>query len=92
MAAGLPVVVSDAGGLPEIIEHDVTGTVTWLNNSDSLAWGIMRVLHNPDFAHEMAVRAYERVKTVFNWDRIASLTREVYERVWEEYQKSNWIS
>jgi glycosyltransferase involved in cell wall biosynthesis len=50
MAARIPVVVSDAGGLKEVVEHNVTGVVTWLNNSDSLAWGILEVLQNPDRA------------------------------------------
>lgn len=90
MASHTPVVVSDAGGLPEVVEADVTGTVTWLNNSDSLAWGLLRILHNPGFARQMADRAYERVKTVFHWDRIAGETEEVYKRVWEEYRLSPW--
>ena len=90
MASHTPVVVSDAGGLPEVVEADVTGTVTWLNNSDSLAWGLLRILHNPGFARQMADRAYERVKTVFQWDRIAGETEEVYKRVWEEYRLSPW--
>jgi glycosyltransferase involved in cell wall biosynthesis len=90
MAARTPVVVSDAGGLPEVVEHDVTGTVTWTDNSDSLAWGILRDLHHPQFAREMADRAYERVKAVFNWDRIAVETDAVYARVWAEYKASSW--
>lgn len=90
MAAHTPVVVSDAGGLPEVVEHDVTGTVTWANNSDSLAWGLLRVLHNPAFAREMADRAAERVQTLFNWDVIAGQTNEVYKRVYSEYKSSPW--
>lgn len=90
MAAGVPVVVSDAGGLPEVVEHDVTGTVTWLNNSDSLAWGLVRVLKNPDHACWMAENAKKRVREVFHWDRIAEQTRSVYKRVWEEYRHSDW--
>lgn len=90
MASQTPVVVSDAGGLPEVVEHDVTGTVTWKGNSDSLAWGILRALHNPAFAHGMAEQATERVKTVFNWDNIAEQTNEVYLRVWKEYRASTW--
>jgi glycogen(starch) synthase len=90
MAARTPVVVSDAGGLPEVVEADVTGTVTWANNSDSLAWGILRILHNPAMAHEMAERAAERVQTVFNWDVIAEQTDRVYKRVEAEYAASAW--
>ena len=49
-----------------------------------------RVLQNPPFAREMADRAYERVKTVFNWDHIAAETQQVYARVWREYKASSW--
>jgi glycogen(starch) synthase len=90
MAAGVPVVVSDAGGLREIVEPDVTGTVTWANNSDSLAWGLARVLKNPGHARQMADNAARHVREVYNWGRIAEQTRAVYERVWEDYRKSDW--
>lgn len=90
MAARVPVVVSDAGGLREVVELDVSGTVTWLGNPDSLAWGIVRVLKNPELARTMADRAYERCLTVFNWDVLAEQTRQVYERVCSEYSASHW--
>jgi glycogen synthase len=90
MAAGVPVVVSNAGGLKEVVDHDVTGTVTQAGSSDSLAWGITRVLKGPDNASRMAENAKLKVKGVFNWDLIAAQTRQVYERVWEEYQQSGW--
>jgi glycosyltransferase involved in cell wall biosynthesis len=90
MASHTPVVVSDAGGLPEVVEHDVTGTVTWLNNPDSLAWGLLRVLHNPQHARWMAQNAYERCQSVFNWDLISDQTNTVYQRVWKEYKSSPW--
>ncbi len=44
MAAKSPVVVSDTGGLSEIVEHDVTGVKVYPDNPDSLAWGITKVL------------------------------------------------
>ena len=90
MAARVPVVVSNAGGLPEVVQHDTTGTVTYLNDPDSLAWGIARVLKNPEMANKMAGMAYQRVYNVFNWDRIAKQTAEVYNRVWSEYQNSDF--
>jgi glycosyltransferase involved in cell wall biosynthesis len=90
MAARIPVVVSDAGGLAEIVEHDVTGTVTWANNPDSLAWGLLRVLLNPQFAREMSERAFRSVKAVFDWNLIAAQTADVYARVWSEYVSSSW--
>ncbi len=90
MAAKTPVVVSDAGGLPEVVEADVSGTVTWAGSADSLAWGILRLLHNPNFAKWMADNAYERAKAMFDWDLIADQTCGVYDRVWGEYSLSGW--
>jgi glycosyltransferase involved in cell wall biosynthesis len=90
MAAGVPVVVSDAGGLKEIIEHDISGTITHAGNTDSLAWGIARTLNHPEHAQWMAQNAIKRVHELYNWDLIATQTRAVYERVWREYQASDW--
>lgn len=90
MAARTPVVVSDAGGLPEVVEANVTGSVTYAGDANSLAGGIAHLLHNEPHAKAMAERAFERVHTVFNWDLIASQTDAVYQRVWEEYRKSAW--
>jgi len=90
MAAHTPVVVSDAGGLPEVVESGVTGTVTYAGNVDSLARGIVNVLRDDALALDMAARAFEKVQTVFNWDLIATQTDAVYQRVWEEYRKADW--
>jgi glycosyltransferase involved in cell wall biosynthesis len=90
MAARTPVVVSNAGGLSEVVQHDVTGTVTYSGNTDSLAWGIVRVLKEPGHAQWMAENAYQRVQTVFNWNVIAKQTREIYDRVYQEYKNSSW--
>ena len=90
MAAHVPVVVSDAGGLREVVEHDVSGTVTYAGSPDSLSWGIVRVLKNPEQARKMAGEAFRRVQTIFNWDVIAGQTKAVYERVHEEYRVNEW--
>jgi glycosyltransferase involved in cell wall biosynthesis len=90
MAAHVPVVVSNAGGFNEVVLHDVTGTMTYAGDAESLAWGIVRVLKNPDFARRMADAAYERCRTVFNWDTIAAETKAVYERVQAEFSASDW--
>ena len=92
MAAHVPVVVSEAGGLAEVVNHDVSGTTTLVDNPDSLAWGIVRVLQNPLQATAMAANAYSRVEAVFNWNAIAEQTADVYRRVWSEYLASDWAS
>lgn len=90
MAAGVPVVVSNAGGLPEVVQHDVSGTTTFAGDPSSLAWGISRVFRYADHARWMADNAAVRVRTVFDWNVIAGETKEVYDRVWSEYLASGW--
>lgn len=90
MAAGVPVVTSDAGGLNEVVDHGVTGIKTRAGDPSSLAWGILQVLQNPTGAKYMADMALNKVKTVYSWSRIAEQTIAVYERVWDEYVKSSW--
>lgn len=84
MAARLPTVVSDAGGLAEIVEHQVSGITTYTGNADSLAWGILEVLRNPEHAHQMGQAAFRRVEEVFNWPAIARQTGQVYARIQQE--------
>ena len=91
MAAHVPVVVSDAGGLPEVVENGVTGITTYAGNSNSLADGLLKALHEPDTVKRMADEAYQRVLTVFNWDVIATQTLVVFDRVWSEYQTVAWV-
>jgi glycosyltransferase involved in cell wall biosynthesis len=89
-AAGVPVVVSDTGGLPEVVTHTKTGVVTYTNNSDSLAWGILEVIRNPDYAQWLRDNAREAVKNSFNWADIAQSTEKVYQQVVLEHQNSPW--
>ena len=89
-AAKVPVVVSDTGGLPEVVQHGKTGVVTWTNNADSLAWGILEVLKNPEFAELLVQNAYVDLQQRFCWPKLALQTEEVYKRVVHERLRVNW--
>jgi glycogen(starch) synthase len=80
MAAKTPVVVSDTGGLSEIVEHDKTGVKVYSDNSDSLAWGILRVLQNRRLTSNIRENAYQKVVRDYDWNRIADETVEVYRK------------
>jgi glycosyltransferase involved in cell wall biosynthesis len=90
MAAKSPVVVSDTGGLGEIVEHDVDGVKVYPNNPESLAWGITRVLTDEGNANRLRSNAYKKIREKYNWDRIAEQTRDMYRTVLNEYSKSFW--
>jgi len=90
MAAKVPVVVSQVGGLQEVVQHAETGITVYPNNAESLAWGILHTLEHPDWAQARVENAYRQVVEVFNWDRVAALTRAVYQRVAEERARNSW--
>jgi glycosyltransferase involved in cell wall biosynthesis len=90
MAAKSPVVVSDTGGLSEIVEHDVTGVKVYPNNVESLAWGITKVLTDEKYANTLRENAYRRIQDRYDWDKIAQQTERIYEGVLGEYSKSFW--
>lgn len=92
MAAGVPVVSSDAGGLKEVVLHDHTGTNAYASNPESLAWAISTVLRNPDRARDLNKNAQSRLHADFSWETIASQTIKVYERVWTEFLESYWAA
>ncbi|MGK7914718.1 MAG: glycosyltransferase family 4 protein [Prochloraceae cyanobacterium] len=89
-AARVPVVVSDTGGLPEVVQHNQTGIVTYTNNADSLAWGILEVLRNPGYAQWLIDNAYESLEKRFSWPKLAKQTETVYQRVLEERSEISW--
>jgi len=90
MAAKSPVVVSDTGGLSEIVEHDVSGVKVYVSNPDSLAWGITRVLTDNSYANWLRTNAYKKIQEKYDWDKIAQQTETIYNNVLNEYSKSFW--
>jgi len=90
MAAKSPVVVSDTGGMSEIVDHDVTGVKVYPDNPDSLAWGINRILLDDGYQRWIKENAYRVVQNKYGWNKIAQQTKNTYERISSEYSKSNW--
>lgn len=90
MAARSPVVVSDTGGLSEIVEHDVSGVKVFAGNPDSFAWGISRVLTDSGYANWLRTNAYRKIGERYNWEKIADQTKNAYTQVISESDKSFW--
>ncbi|MBE9207853.1 glycosyltransferase family 4 protein [Nostoc sp. LEGE 06077] len=89
-ASRVPVVVSDTGGFPEVVQHTKTGIVTLVNNPDSLAWGILEVLKNPGYRQWLVDNAYKDLERRFSWSKLAQLTESVYQRVVQERSQVIW--
>lgn len=88
MALGCPVIVSEVGGLAEIVEHEETGITVYPDDPNSVAWGVIRALHHPNSALEQAIKARRQVEEVFNWPRIAGLTKDIYKSMVTQTQSA----
>jgi glycogen(starch) synthase len=83
MATGVPVIASQVGGLSEVIEHDRTGLFVYPRSPESIAWGIDRVLSDPDHAKWLTENAKEKLHKAYSWEAVAMKTVEVYRKVVE---------
>lgn len=90
MAFRTPVVVSDTGGLAEIISHGINGLKAYTGNANSLADNILHILLNPQSAAKLKERAYQDVIDKYNWSTIAQQTVDLYRSVLSEYHSTQW--
>lgn len=80
MLAGVPTVVSDVGGLNEIVEHGVTGMKSYAGNSNSIADSVLSLLFDAKLCDTVSKNAVKKVKELYNWNKIAQDTHYVYEQ------------
>jgi glycogen(starch) synthase len=90
MAAECPVVVSEVGGLRDVVQHRETGLKVQPDDPESLAWGIVHTLQHSELAAQRVAKAYRVVREEYNWERIARLTADVYRRVIAERAITEW--
>lgn len=77
--AGLvPAVASRVGGLPQVVEHGVTGLLVEPGRPDQLAEAVLRLLDNRDEALRLAQAGYERAVRNFSIDSCVDRLERVY--------------
>ncbi len=86
MAAQLPVIGADTGGISEIIEHNETGLLFSPDTPEELCACIREYITKPDLRNNLAARAYNYVKKTFNPAEIAQQSVAFYSSVKEKKQ------
>jgi L-malate glycosyltransferase len=81
MACEVPVVASNAGGLPEVIEHDVTGFLHPVGDVDAMAASGIALLRDPGLHARITEAAVLRVRERFCAERIVPMYEAHYQRV-----------
>lgn len=80
MAAGVPVISSNAGGLPEVNRHGVTGMMSDVGNIDDLTRNTLYILRDEETLQKFKRQALERAKE-FDLPRILPMYEALYDSV-----------
>lgn len=80
MDIGIPIVTTDVGGNPEIIENEKNGLLIGYNDKNALEKSITKLLENKNYANKLVVSAKKRVQE-FSEDRMIRETIKVLENV-----------
>jgi N-acetyl-alpha-D-glucosaminyl L-malate synthase BshA len=81
MAMAVPVVGSDAGGLPEVVKHTETGYLLPVGDVEGMAARTLEILKDEERRREMGQAGRRRAEALFGADRIVSQYERYYERV-----------
>ena len=78
MAAGLPVIATAVGGLPEVVTDGVNGLLIPPQDPEALAQALARLLEDPALAKELGENARQHVEAHFSLERLGREINEIY--------------
>lgn len=81
-ASGVPVVTTNAGGIPYILEDEKTGLMVKVNDHEALANEAMRLLEDNELAQKLIKNGREAVKK-YSWKKVRKKWLKAYEEVLE---------
>ena len=84
-----PVIVTDVGSIPEIVDDGITGFIVPPRDPEALAKAIVKLLKDENLRKSMGENAYKKMKTDLSWDKIAEKTIEVYKKAIGEHKKGD---
>ena len=75
-----PIVVSDVGGLNEIVQHRENGMKSYAGNPNSIADSILELLYDHKLCADITKKAKNKVRNEYNWSKIAQDTHFAYQK------------
>jgi glycogen(starch) synthase len=81
LASGLPIVGSNVGGIPELVEHGVNGLLVTPGNPRALAQAIRYLAEDPELRSEMGLRNRAKAEATLEWPQCTRRYLAIYEGV-----------
>ncbi len=82
-ACGLPIVTTDAGGIPDIVTEERTGLIVARGDYPELAKGAIRLLNDPELAKKIGEQGYAECRK-YSWQAVRDSWLEVYRELADE--------
>jgi glycosyltransferase involved in cell wall biosynthesis len=71
----LPVVATQVGAIPEIVQHGSTGDLVPPGDVGALAETLIRLLKDPERCRNYGEAGYQRASAVYSWQRVGERIR-----------------
>ena len=84
---GKPVIASNIGGIPEIVEHNVNGLLFEPANIDQLKNCIMTYWNNPELVVQHGKNGYQKARNNYSEDRYYEQIIKIYQHVINKYKE-----
>lgn len=82
-ASGIPIITTNAGGIPYILEHEKTGLIIGMNDHEAMAREAMRLLEDEELAARLTENAHQYCQK-FTWEAARREWLDVYEELARE--------
>lgn len=88
MASSKPVVVSNAGGLLEIVDDGENGCIVSPNNPEEAAFAIEKLVRYPELRTKFGTNGREKIRRTYDWNACVDKMMENYSEVLKNNQNN----
>ena len=82
-AQKIPVIASNIGGIPDIIEDNITGLLVPIKNESAISEAILNLVNNRDLYAAIKNSAYNKIVRQFTLEQMIIKTERVYRELYE---------
>lgn len=90
MLLGCNVIVSEVGGLREVVKHMENGLTVYPNDPASIAWAVNQLFADPVGAQRRRLHALEDAHTIYRWEKVAEQTARLYQEIVQARAQLAW--